>query len=194
MTGKKSPGDAVDELLAELAASAPLDPPPHVVRGWHAALAALPPPVAGPSPRPARRRRPRPARRGRPGYAAAAVCAAAAAGLFMVLPPASPVSPGAVLGNPALDNPALDNPALDNPALNNVDPKRVGDLADPARRAGCLARVGLPGATVLATRGVSWQGRYAVRLLLATPTPARFRSVTVTPDCGPGSGSLLADR
>jgi hypothetical protein len=179
MTSKKSPDDAVDELLAELAASAPLDPPPHVVRGWHAALAALPPPVAGPSLRPARRRR--------SVYAAAAVFAAAAAGLFTVLPTAAPMPPGTALQH-RHSEPA---PA---PALNNVDPKQIGDLADPARRAGCLARVGLPGATVLATRGVSWRGRYAVRLLLATSTPAQFRSVTVTPDCGPGSGLLLGDR
>jgi hypothetical protein len=68
-----------------------------------------------------------------------------------------------------------------------------GPLADPARRAACLAHVGAPGASTLGGRRVTWTGRPGVLLVLPTSVPGQPRILVVTPDCGPASGALLAD-
>jgi hypothetical protein len=68
-----------------------------------------------------------------------------------------------------------------------------GPLSDPGRLAGCLARVGAPGATVLGARQVNWAGRPGVLLVLPTAEPGRLRVLVVSPDCAEDTGSLLAD-
>jgi len=162
--------NSVDELLAELAAAPLLDPPEQVSRRWHRALAELPPPVAGPLPR----HRWATSRRA----AVALAAAASAVGLMMAGQPEGPVAAPLHRTAPA-------------PAFAHPDPNQVGELADPARRTGCLTRIGLPGVTVLTTRRVDWHGHPAVQLVLTTPIPGQVRTVTVTTDCGPSTGHRL---
>ncbi|WP_028938553.1 hypothetical protein [Pseudonocardia spinosispora] len=76
-------------------------------------------------------------------------------------------------------------------ALYTHDPRDIGDLADPARMAGCLELVGATGATVLDGRRIDQGG---VQLVLPGDVPGRYRIVVVTEDCGPGTGRLLSDR
>lgn len=148
---------SVDELLAELAAAPLLDPPELVSRRWHRALAELPPPSATPAPR---HRRPTPRR------LAVALATASAAALVLTVQSAGPIPLA---------------PPLPTTAL--AHPNQAPDLADPARRAGCLARLGLPSATVLSTRPVNWHGQQAIQLTLTTPTPGQLRTITTTPNC-----------
>lgn len=179
----------VDGLLAEWAVDPLLDPPRQVVLGWHRALAQLPPPVAPPG-RAARRGG---GRRGLVAFAAAA----SVAGLLMIVAPAAAPSASAPSASAPSARAVAPWPGagrVSPRALGEVDPGHLDGLGDAGRQAGCLARVGLPGATVLDARRVRWRGQQAVRLLLATPVPGRFRGVTVTPDCGPDTGRRLADR
>jgi hypothetical protein len=74
----------------------------------------------------------------------------------------------------------------------------VGDLADPARRAGCLRNVAPPGvspdAALLGGRDVVLDGRDGVLLLLAAGRLGRLHVVVVEPGCGPDGGVLLDSR
>ena len=74
----------------------------------------------------------------------------------------------------------------------------VGELADPARRAGCLRAVAPPGvspdAVLLGGRDVVVDGRDGVLLLLAGGGPGRLHVVVVEPGCGPEGGVLLGTR
>ena len=182
------------ELVSALAAtrlelaSTELPPPPaDLVARWDAALAALPPVVpAQPALAPVGRLRDRRAARWVGGLVAAAAVAALA---VLALPgpavPAPAPSPGA---RPALNGPmALTSNDL---PMGGQD---YGPLLDPARRAGCLAHAGAPGATVLGARQVDWAGRPGVLLVLPTGEPGRLRVLVVSPDCGADRGEVLAD-
>jgi len=68
-----------------------------------------------------------------------------------------------------------------------------GPLRDPARRAGCLAHAGAPGATVLGARQVDWAGRPGVLLVLPAGEPGRLRVLVVSLDCAADRGEVLAD-
>lgn len=200
----------VAELRAVLAAVPLLDPPPDVLRRWHAALDQLPPPTtvapgiahspADPhAPATARHRLPpsRPAgldadasRPDRRRALGAGVLAAAAA-IVAFLAPAVPTDPaGAPTGPPPL---TLSQGDLSDVGwtLRSTRPPAPGEQA---RLAGCLARLGVKGATVLGSRQVDLDGRPGVLMVLATPTPGRIRTLVATPDCGPDRGATLADR
>jgi len=180
------------ELVSALAAnrlelaSTELPPPPaDLVARWDAALAALPPLVAAqPVPAPVRRLSGRRAARWVGGLAAAAAVAALA---VLALP------------GPAVPAPVPDAlPALAGPmALTSKDlpmgGQDYGPLRDPARRAGCLAHAGAPGATVLGARQVDWAGRPGVLLVLPAGEPGRLRVLVVSPDCAANRGEVLAD-
>lgn len=75
--------------------------------------------------------------------------------------------------------------------LGAADP---GPLADPARRADCLAAHGLPAGTVpIGTRQVVLDGRPGTLLVLTTGVAARFRVLVVGPDCTADRPDTLAD-
>jgi hypothetical protein len=154
----------------------------------------IPRPAASPSgaPRrlgasPARRHRiPFSRRRVRPALVAAAVLAAA-------------VVWGAVGAPREADPPlSLDGVDLARAGLAVRGDFDVGDLADPARRAGCLRAVAPPGvppdALLLGGRDLVVAGRDGVLLLLAGGGPGRLHVVVVEPGCGPEGGVLLGIR
>jgi hypothetical protein len=178
------------ELIAALDADEPdlallrqLPPPPDdLVERWDAALAALPPLAPAPGPV-APVRRPHTTRTVRwvGGLAAAAAVAALA---LLALPGPAPQRDGplAPVGPMALTSKDLP-----------VGGQDYGPLRDPARREGCLARVGAPGASVLGARQVDWAGRPGVLLVLPTGEPGRLRALVVSPDCAADRGEVLAD-
>jgi hypothetical protein len=177
------------ELIAALDADEPdlallrqLPPPPvDLVERWDAALAALPPLAPAPGPV-APLRRPHTTRTARwvGGLAAAAVAALA----LLALPGPAPQRDGplALVGPMALTSKDLP-----------VGGQDYGPLRDPARREGCLARVGAPGVSVLGARQVDSAGRPGVLLVLPTGEPGRLRALVVSPDCAADRGEVLAD-
>ncbi len=166
----------LDKTRAELDELTDPPVPAEYAARWDAALAdesAVPPRLGS------RRRRMRPA------LVAAAVLAAAVAGLLLgTAREAAPMS--------------LDGVDLVTAGLTVRGDFDVGDLADPARRAGCLRAVAAPGiapgAPLLGGRDVVLGGRDGVLLLLATGERGRIHVVVVAPGCGPGGGTLLGAR
>jgi anti-sigma factor RsiW len=123
--------------------------------------------------------------RGRPALVAAAVLAAAVvAGVLWPPREPAPIS--------------LDGVDLASAGLAVRGDFDVGDLANPARRAGCLSAVAPPGvapdALLLGGRDVLLDGRDGVLLLLGGGEPGRLHIVVVTPDCGPHGGALLGSQ
>lgn len=143
---------------------------------------APPTPAAAPFRDPLPRPRPWRRRRVRPALVAAAVLAAAVIG-GVLWAPQEPAPP-------SLDRVDLAAAGLD--VRGDFD---VGELADPARRAGCLRAVAPPGvspdALLLGGRDVVVDGRDGVLLLLAGGGPGRLQVVVVEPGCGPDGGVLL---
>jgi hypothetical protein len=184
-TGPADPADAAAMLEALTATRADLaalpipQVPPAVEARWAAALAA-----ESATRRSATRRS-----AARPLLAAAALAAAVAAGVGALLP--GPPDRPAPVELPALTVGRVDLVAVATAAVGTTD---VGDLADPARRAGCLRAVA-PAAVdekLLGGRRVVLEGRPGLLLVLATGTRGGLRIVTVDPGCGPAGGSLLA--
>lgn len=158
---------------------------------WDAALAAeaarpepaAPPPPASPSGRrllrsasSSERRRIRPAL-----VAAVLLAAVVVAGVLW-----TPRGPAA---------PSLDGVDLARAGLAVRGDFDVGDLSDPAWRAGCLRAAAppavAPDAPLLGGRDVVLDGRDGVLLLLGTGVVGRVHIVVVAPGCGPESGELL---
>jgi hypothetical protein len=140
---------------------------------WDAALAAE---AAVPA---------RPRRRLRPALVAAAVLAATVVvGLLLAPREPAPMS--------------LDGVDLVAAGLTVQGDFDVGDLADPARRAGCLRALAPPGvapdAPLLGGRDVVLGGRRGVLLLMAAGERGRLHLVVVAPGCGPDGGELLDAR
>jgi hypothetical protein len=188
---------ALSTTRAELGGLAEPPVPAEYAARWDAALAAASSepapgprddkgrpagrPVGGRTPRlglpPGHRRR-----RVRPALAAAAVLAAAV------------VAGG--LGTPREPAPlSLDGVDLATAGLAVRGDFDVGDLADPARRAGCLRAVApsgvAPDAPLLGGRDVVLEGRPGVLLLLAAGGRGRLHVVVVEPGCGQERGGLL---
>jgi len=161
---------------AELGELADPPVPAEYAARWDAALAAE---AAAPLRLGHRRRRVRPAL-----VAAAVLAAAAVAGLLWAPRDAAPTS---------LDG--VDLVAAGLAVRGDFD---VGDLADPARRAGCLRAVAPPGVApdslLLGGRDVVLGGRDGVLLLLAVGERGHLHIVVVAPGCGPEGGTLLAAR
>lgn len=197
---------ALEETRQLLAAAQLPAPPAHLVRRWHAALDELPMPVAAEPRCPAaeprcpaddQRWHPRPRRlagRRSVRWGGGVLAMAAAAAVVVLVLPGVAVGPAVPPGHAAA--PATpDAPAAQ--ALTRRDlpvgGRDFGPLADPARRAGCLARAGAPGLSVLGARQVSWSGRPGVLLVLPTRVPGQLRMLVVSPDCGPDRAEVLAD-
>src|SRR5690625_1142477 len=69
-----------------------------------------------------------------------------------------------------------------------------GPLAEPARRAGCLAALGYPAATrVLGAREITINGAAGVVLLLPASAPDTIVALAVSPSCSSADTGLLAD-
>ncbi len=121
-----------------------------------------------------------------PPLAAAAVLAVALVAGLLLARPAVP-GPDRL---PSLER--VDLVATGRAALGATD---AGELADPARRAACLAVVAPPGvrpdAPFLGGRRVDLDGRQGVLLALASGELGRFHVVVVDPGCGPAGGQLL---
>jgi anti-sigma factor RsiW len=161
---------------AELGELADPPLPEQYAARWDAALAAEALPRAGTR---SRRRRVRPAL-----VAAAVLAATVVAGLLWTPRDPAPMS---------LDG--VDPVAAALTVRGDFD---VGELADPATRAGCLRTVAPPGvspeAQLLGGRDVVLDGRDGVLLLMATGERGRLHVVVVAPGCGPGGGVLLDAR
>jgi hypothetical protein len=170
---------ALTATRAELHGLADPAVPAEYAARWDAALAAEASAVRPVPPRPGRRPRVRPAL-----VAAAVLAAAVVAGVLWAPGDPAPVSPDGV-----------DLVAEGLAVRGDFD---VGDLADPARRAGCLSAVAPPGvapdAPLLGGRDVVLDGRDGVLLLLAGGERGRLHIVVVAPGCGPGGGALLRAR
>ncbi|HTF55611.1 MAG TPA: hypothetical protein VK735_49890 [Pseudonocardia sp.] len=196
--------DLTPELLAALEETRQLlavaqlpEPPAHLVRRWHAALDELPMPVATDPSRRSDDQRWRPRARRLAGRRSVrwggALLAMAAAVVALALP-------GVAVG-PAVPPEHAPFPATPGaPTVQALTSKDLpvggqdyGPLADPARRAGCLARAGATGLSVLGARQVNWSGRPAVLLVLPTEVLGQLRMLVVSPDCGPDRAEVLAD-
>jgi hypothetical protein len=76
-----------------------------------------------------------------------------------------------------------------------AQPPDLGPLADPQRRASCLAGLGYPtSSAVLGARLLSVGGRPGVLMLLPGDTPQRVNTVVVALNCSSADTGLLADR
>jgi len=169
---------AVDALAAtrvELAAAPPVALPPGTADRWSAlvdGLHELPPEESAPL---------GPTSRWRLPVAVAAVAAAlvvVAGGVAMLTAPARPTVTGAQLVTEALATRAVSD---------------AGELADPARRAACLAAVAprvRPDAPLIGGRQVRFGGRPGTLLLLGTGQLGRFTAVVVEDGCS----ALLTQR
>lgn len=123
-------------------------------------------------------------RRMRPTLAAAAVLAAVVAG--SALAGRASVAPPAEDGRVA----AVDLAAAGAAAVGTTD---VGELADPARRSGCLRAAGIPDAPLLGGRRVVLEDRPGILLVLPAGAAGSVRLVVVAPGCGPEGAGVLAD-
>ncbi|MHA6797254.1 hypothetical protein ACVGVM_27620 [Pseudonocardia bannensis] len=134
--------------------------------------------------------RSRPGRRvpGRRAVLAAAAALSAVIGAGALLAHA----PGVGSHSPVL---ALRTGELAAAGASAIGAADLGDLADPARRAGCLREIAVPApeGTVLGGRRVLLDGRPGVLLVLPTGILGTFRLIVVDPDCGPDGGILLTD-
>jgi hypothetical protein len=163
--------DALATTRAELGALADPPVPAGLAARWDAALAS----EAAPRRQPRRRRKARPAL-----VAAVALAAAAVAGVLWAPREPPPLS--------------LDGVDLVAAGLGVRDDFDVGDLADPARRAGCLGAVAPgvpPDAPLLGGRDVVLDGHAGVLMLLGGGEVGRLHVVVVAPGCGPDGGALL---
>jgi hypothetical protein len=75
-----------------------------------------------------------------------------------------------------------------------VDRPDYGPLADPQRRASCLAGMGYSTATpVLGARPIDMQGRPAVLMVLGADAPGMLLALVVEPNCDAAHSGLLAN-
>lgn len=121
--------------------------------------------------------------RPRPAVVAAVLLVAVLAGAGLLRARSEPLPPVA----------GVELAAAGRAALGARD---LGELADPARRSGCLRSLAAPGIgpdePVVGGRRVVFDGSPALLLVLGTGELGSFRVVVVDPACGPGGGRLLA--
>ena len=140
---------------------------------------------------------PRPARLAVAGAGLVAVAFAVwlGTGALITAPPSTPSRPTTIeritVSRPPVTIPLSDQQIL---ALLDAEPD-FGALADPHRRASCLAGLGYPAdARVLGARRVEIAGRPAVLLLLPADTPGGVSALAVAPTCSAVDTGLSADR
>lgn len=132
--------------------------------------------------------------------AAAGLAAAAAAAwlgtMALITPPATTPSRPTTAEHITVSRPPMTIPLPDDQILALLaDKPDFGPLADPQRRASCLAGLGYPAdARVLAARPVQIAGRPAVLLVFPGDTPSRVTALAVAPTCSSVDTGLLADR
>jgi hypothetical protein len=180
--------------VADLDGSSAPEVDPAVVDGVSAALRADQPGAAH-SVRPGRL--PRSARIAVAGTGLAAVAVAVWLGTSALLKaPAPTPSEPTTIDHITVSRPPATIPLSDQEILAQLD--RVpdfGPLADPQRRASCLAGLGYPAdARLLGARPVDIAGRPAVLLLLPGDTPGAVTALAVAPTCSSIDTGLLADR
>jgi hypothetical protein len=129
------------------------------------------------------------------GLAAATAAVAVGAAALITAPPPAPSRPTTAehitVARPPATIPLSDAQLL---ALLGRDPD-YGPLADPQRRASCLAGLGYPPAVgVLGARPVEISGHPAILLLLPADTPGTITVLAVAPTCSSANTGLLADR
>lgn len=129
------------------------------------------------------------------GLVAVAVAVWLGTGALITAPPSTPSRPTTIeritVSRPPATIPLSDQQIL---ALIDAEPD-FGALADPHRRASCLAGLGYPAdAGVLGARPVDIGGRPAVLLLLPADTPGAVSALAVAPTCSSVDTGLSADR
>ncbi|HYZ66830.1 MAG TPA: hypothetical protein VE666_03320 [Mycobacterium sp.] len=128
------------------------------------------------------------------GVGAAAVGAVIGA-LSLMRPPTPTWPTGPTAERITVSRPATELP-LSSPQIMGLlsVPPDYGPLADPQRRASCLAGLGYPADTaVLGARPVDMRGRPAVLLVLTADTPATVLALVVGQDCNAAHAGLLAN-
>jgi len=102
--------------------------------------------------------------------------------------------PGGAKGAPAAPNALELNPGKFQVAYSKINGRQpTGSLADPMRFAACMAANKVAGNDVLGVTEVSYQGRRASAIAVATTDPARARILVVGPSCGlDGASAYLA--
>lgn len=141
---------------------------------------------------PAHAARPRPTPR-RPLLLLAAAAVPGIAAVVLLLPspgqtPSAPTSARTITATPELPLPPAELAALTS------QPWDAGPLADPQRRASCLAGLGYPSASVLGARTMPVGGRPAVVLVLSGDGAGDLRAVAVRPDCDAARPGRIAER
>lgn len=134
---------------------------------------------------------PGPRRRFRAGTGVRRACvligAAAAVGTLVALP---------LLGRPTPEPVRVAAPTPEDlwGAVAGADAP-AGPAADPGWVRACLIATGAvdPAAPLVTSRPYPVAGEPGVLLVLGTPETGRYRLVVVPPDCGPGTGRILAD-
>ena len=127
---------------------------------------------------------------------AAAVAAACVGTLMLMRPSPTPARNAApTVSSITVAGPAADFP-LPEPELTGLlsQPPDLGPLADPARRASCLAGLGYSTSDpILGARPFDAAGQPGVVVLLPGNGPGRINVVLVRPSCSSVDTGLLAD-
>jgi hypothetical protein len=140
---------------------------------------------------------PRPARL---AVAAVGLIAAAVAvwlGVTALLKPPTPMpSRPTTIEHITVSRPPQSIPLSDQQILELLDREPdLGPLADPQRRASCLAGLGYPAnAQVLGARPIDIAGHPAVLLVLPGDAPGALSALAVAPTCSSVNTGLSADR
>lgn len=126
-----------------------------------------------------------------------AVATAAILGAIVLTRDPGPAFPsGPTAAQITVERPAASDFPLSDADLRALLSQRhdLGPLADPQRRASCLAGLGYsPSATVLGGRPLDLFGRPGVLLLVPAGTPDQIRAVVVDPTCGAAHTGLMAE-
>jgi hypothetical protein len=125
----------------------------------------------------------------------AAIVGAVIGALTLMRDPAPTWSTGPTAESITVSRPATVLP-LSNPQIVGLLSERpdYGPLADPPRRAACLAGLGYPADTaVLGARPVEMRGRPAVLMVLPADTPGKALALVVEQDCNAAHSGLLAN-
>jgi hypothetical protein len=144
-----------------------------------------------------RGRFPRPARTVTAATGLAAVGAAAWLGIGALINEPTPMpSRPTTIERITVSRPPLTIPLSDQQILALLDREPdFGALADPRRRASCLAGLGYPANTpVPAARPIEIAGHPAVLLVLPGDAPGAFTALAVAPTCSSANTGLSADR
>jgi hypothetical protein len=133
-------------------------------------------------------------------FAAAGLTAAAAAAWLgvsaLITPPAQLPSRPTTIEHITVSRPPQTIPLSDQQIVALLDREPdFGPLADPRRRASCLAGLGYPANTrVLGARPVDITGQPAVLLVLPGDAPEALAALAVAPTCSSANTGLSADR